>query len=123
MVSPDYGARDTALPIAPPTGTAPAGAAPPGPLPVWIDLVNPTAEEARAVKDMLRLEIPTREEMQEIESSSRLYRESEALFLTASFLYGVENGDYGSTPISFGLSKAVAARRAVRPLLRARSRG
>ncbi len=71
---------------------------------MWIDLVNPTAEEARAVKDMLRLEIPTREEMQEIESSSRLYRESEALFLTASFLYGVENGDYGSTPISFVLT-------------------
>ncbi|WP_439598111.1 magnesium/cobalt transporter CorA [Falsiroseomonas sp.] len=71
---------------------------------VWIDLLNPTPEEERAVQDALRLEIPTREEMQEIESSSRLYREGEALFLTANFLYGVEGGEYGSTPITFVLS-------------------
>ncbi len=70
----------------------------------WIDLLNPTPAEERAVQEALRLEIPTREEMQEIESSSRLYREEEALFLTANFLYGVEGGDYGSTPITFVLS-------------------
>lgn len=73
---------------------------------VWIDLLNPTPEEGRAVKDALKLEIPTREEMQEIESSSRLYREEEALFLTANFLYGVEGGEYGSTPITFVLSNS-----------------
>jgi magnesium transporter len=70
---------------------------------VWIDLLNPTAEEERAVQAALRLEIPTREEMEEIESSSRLYREDETLFLTANFLYGVEGGEYGSTPITFVL--------------------
>ncbi len=68
---------------------------------VWIDLLNPTAEEEQAVQGALRLEIPTREEMQEIESSSRLYREEEALFLTANFLYGVEGGEWSSTPITF----------------------
>jgi magnesium transporter len=71
---------------------------------VWIDLLNPTLAEEKAVQDALRLEIPTREEMQEIESSSRLYREEETLFLTANFLYGVDNGDYGSTAISFVLT-------------------
>ena len=71
---------------------------------VWIDLLNPTPAEEKAVQDALRLEIPTREEMQEIESSSRLYREDDALFLTANFLYGVENGEYGSTAISFVLT-------------------
>jgi magnesium transporter len=71
---------------------------------VWIDLLNPTQEEEKAVQAALRLEIPTREEMQEIESSSRLYREEETLFLTANFLYGVEGGEYGSTPITFVLS-------------------
>jgi magnesium transporter len=70
---------------------------------VWIDLLNPTGEEERAVQDALRLEIPTREEMQEIESSSRLYREEDVLFLTANFLYGVEGGEYGSTAITFVL--------------------
>ena len=71
---------------------------------VWIDLLNPTADEERAVQNGLQLEIPTREEMQEIESSSRLYREDDALFLTANFLYGVDSGEYGSTPISFVLT-------------------
>lgn len=70
----------------------------------WIDLLNPTPDEVRAVEAALAIEIPTREEMQEIESSSRLYREGDALFLTASFLYGVDQGDYGSTPISFVLT-------------------
>ncbi len=71
---------------------------------VWIDLLNPSPEEVRAVQAALGLEIPTREEMQEIESSSRLYREEDALFLTASFLYGVEGGEFSSTPITFVLT-------------------
>lgn len=70
---------------------------------VWIDLLNPTQDEERAVQDALRLEIPTREEMEEIESSSRLYREEEVLFLTANFLYGADGPEYGSTPITFVL--------------------
>jgi magnesium transporter len=42
--------------------------------------------------------------MEEIESSSRLYREEETLFLTANFLYGADTGEYGSTPITFVLA-------------------
>jgi magnesium transporter len=70
---------------------------------VWIDLLTPTQEEEASVQDALRLEIPTREEMQEIESSSRLYKEGDVLFLTAPFLYGVEGGELGSTAITFVL--------------------
>lgn len=73
---------------------------------VWIDLLNPTPAEVKAVQAALRLEIPTREEMQEIESSSRLYREDDVLFLTANFLYGVDQGEYGSTAISFVLTNS-----------------
>jgi magnesium transporter len=71
---------------------------------VWIDLLNPTAAEEQAVEAALRLEVPTREEMQEIESSSRLYREEEVLFLTANFLFGADGGELGSTPITFVLA-------------------
>ena len=70
---------------------------------VWIDLLTPTQEEEAQVQDALRLEIPTREEMQEIESSSRIYKEGDVLFLTAPFLYGVEGGELGSTAITFVL--------------------
>jgi magnesium transporter len=74
---------------------------------VWIDLLTPTPEEERQVQDALRLEIPTREEMQEIESSSRIYKEDDVLFLTAPFLYGVEGGDMSSTAITFVLGNTV----------------
>jgi len=73
---------------------------------IWIDLLTPTREEEVAVQEALNLEIPTREEMQEIESSSRLYKEDDALFLTASFLYGVDQGEYGSTAITFVLAES-----------------
>ncbi len=50
---------------------------------VWIDLESPDPAEERAVEAALGLDIPTREDMQEIEVSSRLYAEEGALFLTA----------------------------------------
>ncbi|MEO6368981.1 MAG: magnesium transporter CorA family protein [Steroidobacteraceae bacterium] len=51
---------------------------------VWLDLFEPTIEEERLVEIRLGLDIPTREEMREIESSSRLYEEAGALYLTAT---------------------------------------
>jgi len=37
---------------------------------VWVDLVNPTAAEDRAVERLAGIAVPTREDMQEIEISS-----------------------------------------------------
>jgi len=51
---------------------------------VWLDLLEPTPEEERLVEQRLGLDIPTREEMREIESSARLYEEAGALYLTAT---------------------------------------
>ncbi|MDQ6624167.1 MAG: magnesium transporter, partial [Verrucomicrobiota bacterium] len=39
---------------------------------VWIDLLEPTTEEELALEAALGIDIPTREEMQSIELSSRL---------------------------------------------------
>jgi magnesium transporter len=50
---------------------------------VWVDLHNPTREEEQAVERMLGIEVPTKEEMAEIEESSRLYEEDGALVMTA----------------------------------------
>ena len=51
---------------------------------VWIDLLTPTPEEERALEGSLGVDIPTREEMEEIEVSSRLYPEDGAAFMTAT---------------------------------------
>ncbi len=53
---------------------------------VWIDLLAPTPEEEAAVEALTGIEIPTREEMQEIEVSSRLFREGDVLYLTTPVL-------------------------------------
>lgn len=53
---------------------------------LWIDLLSPTPEEEQAVEALVGADVPTREEMQEIEASSRLSREGERLTMTAPVL-------------------------------------
>ena len=53
---------------------------------IWIDLINPSRAEEVACETALGMELPTREEMAEIETSSRLYREGGAVVMTASLL-------------------------------------
>ncbi len=50
---------------------------------VWIDLQSPTREEEQALEGALSVDLPTREDMEEIEQSSRLYAEGGAQFMTA----------------------------------------
>ena len=54
---------------------------------VWVDLLNPTPEEEKKIERALKFDVPTREEQQEIEASSRLYQENGAYFMTATLLY------------------------------------
>ncbi|HZN91338.1 MAG TPA: hypothetical protein VFB81_01485, partial [Myxococcales bacterium] len=52
----------------------------------WIDLLEPTRPEELAVEQALGAEVPTREEMGQLELSRRLYVERDALFMTANVL-------------------------------------
>jgi len=70
------------------TAIAEGGEIPAGSL--WLDLLNPTVEERRAVDRYLGMEMPTRPEMEEIEVSSRLYQEDGGFFMTALVLSQVE---------------------------------
>lgn len=49
----------------------------------WIDLLKPTKEEEAWVEKILAIEVPTQEEMREIELTSRLYKVNDSLFMTA----------------------------------------
>ena len=51
---------------------------------LWIDLLRPSREEELAVEAALGLQLPTVEEMEALEPSSRLYQEDGATFMTAS---------------------------------------
>lgn len=72
---------------------------------VWIDILDITKEEEAFVENLIGLEIPTRAEMQEIEASSRLYREGSATFMTATLLIKTETENPESTAVTFILTK------------------
>jgi magnesium transporter len=71
----------------------------------WIDLEEPTNEEEDLVERCIKVDVPTQDEMSEIEPSSRLYEQNGALYMTASVLVGVEEGTPSSTPIGFVLTE------------------
>ncbi len=72
----------------------------------WIDLLNPTREEDLMVEQALGVSVPTREEMAEIEASSRLYQEGGAYYMTAVVLsqVGAPGEPPAATPITFILA-------------------
>src|SRR6201995_4916505 len=68
---------------------------------VWIDLVKPTAEEDRAVERLAGIAVPTREDMQEIEISSRLYIENGARYMTATLMCQSDTDTPKTTAVTF----------------------
>lgn len=73
---------------------------------IWIDLLLPTSEEDKLIESMIFLNIPTRDDMREIEISNRLYKENNALFMTASMLVRSESKEPILDAVSFILTKS-----------------
>lgn len=69
--------------------------------PVWFDLFNPEPGEIRMVEEALKIDLPTRDEMEEIELSARLYQEDGAEFMTMTTLVGLDGDDPVKTPVTF----------------------
>ncbi|HTP40609.1 MAG TPA: magnesium transporter CorA family protein [Steroidobacteraceae bacterium] len=103
-----------------PTGLRPLERNTNAPLPeeaVWLDLLEPTLEEEKLVEQRLGLDIPTREEMRDIESSSRLYEEGGALYLTATVVTKLDTQLPENAQITFILRGArLVTNRYVDPL-------
>lgn len=72
---------------------------------LWADLVEPTIEEEKAVERFLGIEVPTREEMKEIEASNRLYEEDGALYMTLTVVTKIDTERPETTAITFILAK------------------
>ncbi|MCC7463458.1 MAG: magnesium transporter CorA family protein [Gammaproteobacteria bacterium] len=77
-----------------------AGTAPP-PEALWVDLFEPTPEEERLVEVSLRVDVPTREEMREIESSNRLYEEDGGVYLTSTIVTKLDSDAPQNTQVTF----------------------
>ena len=68
---------------------------------IWFDLLEPSSEEERAVEEVLGIDVPTREEMREIESSNRLYEENGGVYMTATIVTKLDTDLPQSTQVTF----------------------
>ena len=84
-----------------PLGSAPAG---PAVSTVWIDLTQPTAEEIARVQTEFSVRVPSREQLDEIESSSRLQSEGKRLYLSMPVAAPHDSIEAPPSPLGFVLS-------------------
>ncbi len=68
---------------------------------VWIDLDRPEIEEERWLEGLLGFALPTRDELKDIEPSSRLYRENGATYATATLVWRSDSETPESTDVAF----------------------
>jgi magnesium transporter len=84
---------------------------------VWYDLLEPTPDEEKAVERALSIDVPTREEMSEIESSNRLYEENGGIYMTATIVTKLDTDLPQSTQVTFILTgKTLVTNRYTDPL-------
>lgn len=71
---------------------------------VWVDLVEPDRDEEALIERILGIEVPTRDELKDIEPSSRLYTDGNAAYMTASLMVKAESDLPHLTDVAFILT-------------------
>ncbi|HKQ83279.1 MAG TPA: magnesium transporter CorA family protein [Steroidobacteraceae bacterium] len=72
---------------------------------VWIDLLEPIVEEEQLVERTFKIDVPTREEMREIETSNRLYEENGTLYMTMTVAAKLDTDRPESAAVTFILTQ------------------
>ncbi|MBV1697785.1 MAG: magnesium transporter [Hyphomicrobiales bacterium] len=75
----------------------------------WVDLIDPSATERTAFEQAFGLSVPSKDALIEIEATSRLRTDHDALYMTTPLILASENGPWIVTPTGFVLAKNVVA--------------
>jgi magnesium transporter len=75
--------------------------------PFWVDLLNPTSEEIARVAAESGIQVPSRESLQEIETSSRLRADGPVLYVSMPLVIQDEAAGFAPVPLGFILSPQV----------------
>lgn len=75
--------------------------------PVWIDLLNPTPDETARVTAECGIQVPSREALQEVETSSRLRAEGRVLYVSMPLALQDAAAGFAPMPLGFILSPEV----------------
>jgi magnesium transporter len=73
----------------------------------WIDIVDPGPTEIAAVEKAFNLRVPVKDEVSEIETTSRLQLEHGALYMTAPLILATGDEPWIAAPTGFVLSKTI----------------
>ncbi len=87
--------------------TYPATASAPGHPAWWIDLQDPTEDERASVEQMCQLRLPSREDLIEVESSSRISEVNGVLFMNMPAVSHLAGLDEPPSPVGFVLNERV----------------
>ncbi|MCD7799352.1 MAG: magnesium transporter CorA family protein [Akkermansiaceae bacterium] len=68
---------------------------------IWVDLLTPDASELQYAEELCGIEMPTQDEMREIEATSRLYTEDGGRFMTTTVLVRVDTDEPTMSEITF----------------------
>jgi magnesium transporter len=68
---------------------------------VWLDLLEPSIEEEKYIEKALKMDIPTREELDKIEVMSPFYKEGESYYMTVTAIHKIEKDFPEGTAIIF----------------------
>lgn len=71
---------------------------------LWLDLINPDLAEEALVEKLLGIPLPTREDLKDIEPSSRLYVEEGGVYMTGSLVWKAESDLPEITDVAFILA-------------------
>lgn len=70
----------------------------------WLDLLDPTPDEQALAAKVTGQRIPTRADLEEIESSSRLFMEDDAVYLSTPLVRRIQD-DFFVSPVGFVLMR------------------
>lgn len=71
---------------------------------VWLDLNQPTRDEENRAERLMHIDVPTRADLRDIEPSSRLHADENAIYLTASILCRADGPSPVLTDVAFVLT-------------------
>ncbi len=71
---------------------------------LWIDMVQPTIKEQKAVENFMEISLQTKQQVEEIESTSKYSETENAIISNSNFFIPIDGESFDVEPVSFILS-------------------
>ena len=71
---------------------------------LWIDMMQPTIKEQKAVENFMEISLQTRQQVEEIESTSKYSESENAIISNSNFFVPIGGDSFKVEPVSFILS-------------------